>query len=337
MASTAALSNFEEEWWAGNVRNTDVSGTLLGAHLCHAALMSVVPGSFIVQEAARYQPGVSLPDQGMIFMPHLAALGVGLGAGGEIVSTYPFFVIGVLHFFIAAVCAAGGLYHTFRGEADLGDAPEGNPARLFNYDWNDYESLSSILGHHLLFIGVACLVFAVNATAGTGIYDANVGEVHQISPNLNPVTLIGYLFGFTPNGWSGAGMAAVDNMEDVIGGHFVVGIVDVLGAAFHILFKKPTPIFSNRPVFSPANGGWIQAGLCNSEAILSWSVASVGFMAISSSLFIRYCDIAYPPIFHGVDRTGAATLQLILGLIWMLGGGLWHGLRGEKLYALNNQ
>lgn len=333
---TAVLSNFENEWWAGNVRLTSLSGQLLGAHLCHAALMSVVPGAFVVQEVARYQPGVPLPEQSMVFLPHLAALGVGVGAGGEIVDTYPMFVIGVLHFFIAAVCCAAGLFHTFRGEADLNDAPDDSYAAAFRYEWDDFESLSTIVGHHLVFISVACLIFAVNSAYGTGLYDINTDTVHQISPNFNPARLLGYLFGFTPNGWSGAGMAAVDNLEDVVGGHFLIGIIDLLGAAFHILYRKPTPLFTKHPVFSPANGGWSNVGMLNSELILSWSVASVGFMAISSSLFIRYCDVAYPPIFHGVDRTGAATLQLILGLIFMLGGGLWHGLRGEKLYAANN-
>lgn len=332
---TSVLSNFENQWWAGNVRMTDLSGMLLGAHQCHAALMSVVPGAFIVQEVARYQPGIPLAEQSMVFMPHLAALGVGVGAGGEIVDTYPFFVIGVLHFFIAAVCCAAGLYHTFRGEARLSECPEDSTAAGFHYEWEDFESTSYILGYHLLFIGVACLIFAGNAAYGTGMYDINTETVHQISPNLNPARLIGYLFGFTPNGWSGAGMAAVDNMEDVIGGHFLVGALDVAGAIFHIVYRQATPIFNKRPVFSPANGGWTTSeGILNGEIILSWSVAAVGFMGISSSIFIKYCDVAYPPIFHGVDRGGAAALQLILGLLWMVGGGLWHGLRGEKLYAL---
>lgn len=336
-AGTASLSGYEAEWWAGNVRNTDFSGTLLGAHLCHAALMSCVPGAFIIQEAARFQPGIPLSEQGMVFMPHLAGLGIAVGSGGEILSTYPYFVIGVLHFFVAAFCCAGGLFHTIAGEAKLGDYPEGSWAAQFDYDWDDFESTSSILGHHLLCLGVACLLFACNAAFGNGLYDPLVGEVRQITPNLNPITLLGYLFGFANGEWTPLGMAAVNNMEDLVGGHFLVAIVDIAGAAFHIINKKPTAFFNNRLIFSFPNGGVVRAGICNSEAILSYSVASVGFIAISSAIFTQYCDIAFAPEFYGVDRSGAASIQLILGLNWMVFGGLWHSIRGERLHALKNK
>ncbi|QUY44177.1 hypothetical protein [Acaryochloris marina] len=59
---TADISGFEYDWWAGNVRLTDLSGKLLGAHLCHAALMSFVPGALVIQEAAYFQSDVPISD-----------------------------------------------------------------------------------------------------------------------------------------------------------------------------------------------------------------------------------------------------------------------------------
>ncbi|MGR3278529.1 high light inducible protein [Acaryochloris marina NIES-2412] len=334
---TAEISGFEYDWWAGNVRLTDLSGKLLGAHLCHAALMSFVPGALVIQEAAYFQSGVPVSEQSLAFIPHLATLGIGVGAGGAVLDTSPFVLVGVFHFFIAVICLAGGLFHTYSGEADLGEAPEGSVASRVNYDWEDFESTSYIMGFHILCLSIACFLFAGNAAFGNGLYDPLVGEVRQISPNLNPITLVGYIFGFANGGWTPIGMAAVNNMEDLVGGHFLVATLTAIGGVFHILYRKPTPFFLRRPVFSVVNGGWVRQGFCNSEAILSFSVAGVGFIAVSSSIFVRYCDLAFPAEFYALDRSGSAAIQLALGLIWMLGGGLWHNVRGEKLYALRGK
>lgn len=334
---TAELSGYEYDWWAGNVRLTDLSGKLLGAHLCHAAFMSFVPGAFVVQEAARFQPGVPLSEQGMAFMPHLATLGIGVGSGGAILDTSPFVAVGVFHFFISLICLAGGFFHTFDGKSDLGDAPEDSLAAKADYDWEVFESTSYIMGFHILCLSIACFIFAGNAAFGNGLYDPLVGEVRQITPNLNPFTLLGYLFGFANGGWTPIGMAAVNNMEDLVGGHFLVATLTAIGGLFHIFYRKPTPFFLKRPVFSMVNGGWVREGFCNSEAILSYSVAGVGFIAVSSSIFVRYCDLAFPAEFYAADRSGSAAIQLALGLIWMLGGGLFHNVRGEKLYALRGK
>jgi photosystem II CP43 chlorophyll apoprotein len=48
-------------------------------------------------------------------MQHLATLGYGIGPGGEITSTVPYFAVGVLHLISSAVLGFGGIYHSLLG------------------------------------------------------------------------------------------------------------------------------------------------------------------------------------------------------------------------------
>ena len=160
--TTPPSSGFSTEWWAGNIRFIDSSGLLLGAHLAHAGLITLWAGAILVKEVAGFTPGIPLPEQGAFLMAHIAALGISVGPGGEILDTYPYFVIGVLHLTLSAVLAAGGLYHTFKGPNVLADDAGETLAPKFEYTWGEPKKLSFILGHHLLFLGAACLAFAAN-------------------------------------------------------------------------------------------------------------------------------------------------------------------------------
>ncbi len=57
----------------------------------------------------------SLYEQGFICMQHLATLGYGIGPGGEITTTVPYFAVGVIHLISSAVLGFGGIYHSLLG------------------------------------------------------------------------------------------------------------------------------------------------------------------------------------------------------------------------------
>ncbi len=110
-------------WWAGNIRFIDLSGKLLGAHVAHAGLIVLWAGAMTLFEISQYNPDLPLYQQGLILLPHLATLGLGVGSGGEIIDTYPYFAIAVVHLVSSAVFGAGGLYHALLGDDILAKNP----------------------------------------------------------------------------------------------------------------------------------------------------------------------------------------------------------------------
>ncbi|BAZ04086.1 chlorophyll a/b binding light-harvesting protein [Calothrix sp. NIES-3974] len=314
--SFAADTNFS--WLVGNARLTDLSGQLLGAHVAHAGLIMFWAGAITVSEVTRYIPGVPLYEQKMILLPHLATLGWGVGNGGEIVNTYPYFVIGMLHLVASAVLGAGGLFHVFRSAPILHNAG-GNTAK-FHYEWNDPKQLGLILGHHLIILGCGAFLLVLKAMFFGGIYDANLGEVRLISnPTLNPATIFGYIVGSHNGQQTFLGMASVDNLEDVIGGHIWVGLILIFGGIWHILV----------PAF-----GWVRKILPieRGEEILSYSLLGLGLMAFISTVFVGYNNIAFPLEFYGTERLGMANIQFFLGIIACCGF-IWHFWRGRIVKA----
>lgn len=319
--TTAIINSPEYGWWAGNARFINQSGRILGAHVAHAGLIVLWAGAMTLFEISKYDPSRPIYEQGLILLPHLATLGFGIGDGGKIIDTYPYFVIGVLHLVSSAVLGAGGIYHALLGPKVL---PENRTfPGSFGYNWEDEDKMTSIIGIHLLLLGLGAFLLVLKATVWGGIYDPAVASVRIITaPTLNPVRIFSYLFG-------GQGMAAVNNLEDVIGGHVWVGLLCIGGGIWHI-FTTPFT-WAKKILF------W------SGEAYLSYSLAALAYMGLLAAYFVTVNDTVYPTEFYGSlglgstsgvisVRTWLATSHFALAIVFLIGH-IWHALRVRVIAA----
>ena len=285
-------------WWSGNARLINLSGKLLGAHVAHAGLIVFWAGAMTLFEVSHFVPEKRMYEQGLILLPHLATLGWGVGPGGEVFDTFPYFVVGVLHLISSAVLGFGGIYHAVRGPETLEEY-----SAFFGYDWKDKNKMTNIIGFHLIILGCGALLLVLKAMFFGGVYDTwapGGGDVRVITnPTLNPAVIFGYLIKapFGGEGW----IISVDNMEDVIGGHIWIGLTCIAGGIWHI-FTKPFA-WSRR------------ASIWSGEAYLSYSLGALSLMGFIACVMVWFNNTVYPSEFYGPTGPEASQAQALTFLI----------------------
>jgi photosystem II CP43 chlorophyll apoprotein len=301
-------------WWAGNARLIKDYSRLLGAHVAHASLMVFWCGAMTLFEVSHYVPERPLYEQGCILLPHLTTLGWGVLPGGEVSGVSAFFFVGVVHLVASCVLALGGLYHSLlplevasskvvggflqRGECvKEGVSTLGELGPLWDYEWRDKNKMTTILGSHLVILGLGSSLLLLKATFLGGLYDtwAPGGGDNRLLEyyTLDPRIIFGYVTKsfFGGDGW----IVSVDNLEDLVGGHFWVSILCIAGGAWHIV---TTPF------------GWVtRAFVWSGEGYLSYSLAALGSMGIIASVFVWYNNTAYPSEFFGPTGPEASQAQ----------------------------
>ncbi|KAJ3667798.1 hypothetical protein LUZ61_023042 [Rhynchospora tenuis] len=200
------------------LRLINLSGKLLGAHVAHAGLIVFWAGAMNLFEVAHFVPEKPMYEQGLILLPHLATLGF------------------------------GGIYHALLGPETL---EESFP--FFGYVWKDRNKMTTILGIHLILLGLGAFLLVFKAVYFGGVYDTwapGGGDVRKITNlTLSPSVIFGYLLKspFGGEGW----IVSVDDLEDIIGGHIWLGSICILGGIWHILTK---PFAWARPNVGSAQG-----------------------------------------------------------------------------------
>jgi len=283
-------------WWSGNARFIELSGKFLGAHVAHAALIMFWSGSMALFELSHFVPEKPLYEQGFILLPHLATLAFSVGPGGEITDVYSYFVIGVLHLICSGVLGLGGIYHAIFGPERLEETTYGF---IFGYQWQDRFRITAILGAHLGTLGLASLLLFVKAVYLGGLYDtwaSGGGDVRLIKDTcvtLNPYVLGRYLVRapFGSEGW----IISINNMEDLVGGHYWVGVYLIIGGVWHV---------QTRP-FGVIVRGFTWSG----EAYLSYSLSALALCGFVAATYSWYNNTAYPSEFYGPTGPEASQAQ----------------------------
>jgi len=325
---TYGKSDVTYDWYAGNSGVVGRSGKFIAAHAAHAGLMMFWAGAFGLFELARYDAIIPLGAQELICLPHLAGLGIGGIENGVITETYGITVICTLHLIFSAVLGAGGLLHSNKFAGDLADYPETSKPRKFDFEWDDPDKLTFILGHHLIFLGIGAIWFVEWARVH-GIYDPALGAVRQVEYDLNLSHIWNHQVDFL----------TIDSLEDVLGGHAFLAFVEITGGAFHIATKQVGE-------YTKFKG----KGLLSAEAVLSWSLAGIGWMAIIAAFWSATNTTVYPTEFFGeplqlkfsispywvdtgdlpageyTNRAWLANVHYYFGFFFIQGH-LWHALR----------
>jgi len=154
-------------------------------------------------------------------------------------------------------------------------------ARKFKLEWDNPDNQTFILGHHLIFFGVANIWF-VEWAKWHGIYDPAIEAIRQVEYNLDLNAIWNHQFDFL----------TIDSLEDVMGGHAFLAFAQIFGGAHHIATKMGSGLLGEYTEFKGK-------GLLSAEAILSWSLAGIGWMAVVAAFWCASNTTVYPESWYG--------------------------------------
>ena len=256
----------------------------------------------LIFEVSHYIKEKPIYEQGFILISHLTTLAYKSGPGGEVISTYPIFVINVFHIINSGILKLGGIYHSIFGPDKLEETKLG---LSFSFSWQDRYKISSILGVHLRVLGLGLLLLPIKTIYLGGIYDtlsSGGGDIKLLRENhitLNPYLLGRYLVR-APVGSEGW-IISINNLEDLVGGHYWLGIYYIIGSTWHI----STRLFN----FLVREFSW------TGEAYLNYSLSSISLIGFSASIFSWYNNTAYFSEFYRPTGPEASQAQRFTFLI----------------------
>jgi chlorophyll a/b binding light-harvesting protein PcbD len=234
----------------------------------------------------------------------LASVGIGFDEAG-VWTGVGVASIAIVHLVFSMVYGAGGLLHGVLFEEKVEDS-EILQAKKFKLEWNNPDNQTFILGHHLVLFGIASAWFVEWARVH-GIYDPALGAVREVNYNLDLSMIWQRQFDFL----------SIDSLEDVMGGHAFLAFAEITGGAFHIIAGS-TPWESKRlGVYSKFKG----AELLSAEAVLSWSLAGIGWMAIVAAFWCATNTTVYPEAWYGEPL----QLKFAISPYWIDTGDLSDG------------
>lgn len=253
-------------------------------------------------ELSHYVAEKPLYEQGFILLPHLTTLAYGVGPGGQVIDTYSFFIIGVLHLVSSSILGLGGIYHSIFGPEKLEETSLGS---IFGYQWQDRFRITSILGAHLGSLASGSTLLFVKAVYSGGLYDtwASAGGDTRIikdrAVSLNPYTSGRYLIRapFGSEGW----IISINNLEDLVGGHYWVGLGCLLGGIWHVITTPTRAVLSSF--------------LWSAEAYLSYSLSALSLCGFIAAVYAWYNNTAYPSEFYGPTGPEASQSQSFTFLV----------------------
>ena len=237
-----------------------------------------------------------LYEEGFILLPHLATLAFSSGVSPLTTNIYSYFVTSAGHLISSGILGVGGIYHAISGPERL---EESRYAFLFGYQWKDRFRITGILGAHLGFLGSSVEFLFLKGLKLGGVYDTwacGGGDIRVIKGALlplNPYVLGKYLArgALGSSGW----IISMNNMEDVIGGHYWLGIYLVGGGLWHIQTR--------------AFAFWYRGFTWSAEAYLGYSNAGLGICAGIAAIYGWYNNTAYASEFYGPTSPEASGGQ----------------------------